>query len=97
MHDTSPEMEEKMREILAGKSPGERLRMACDMFACARALMRAGIKSEDPTLSEAQIRGRMFVRTYGDLFTREEIDRIAAHNPCMQVDWDSDVAVTKGL
>lgn len=85
MHDTSPEMEARMLEMMAKKTPEERLRMACSMLAAAKLLVRSGIIHEDPTLTEAQIRGRMFLRFYGDDFPEAEIKRIAAQMPEMEI------------
>jgi len=85
MHDTSPEMEARMREMMAQKTPAERLHMACSMFAAAKTLVRSGIIHEDSTLTEAQIRGRMFLRFYGNDFSPEEIQRIVARMPNMEI------------
>jgi uncharacterized protein YneF (UPF0154 family) len=88
MNDTTPDIEQKLAQILAERTPTERLRMASSMFDTARKLMRAGLLHENPSLTEAQIRARMFVRMYGDCFSKEEIRKIMEHLPDMQ--WDED-------
>lgn len=85
MHDTSPEMEARTLEMMAQKTPEERLRMACSMLAAGRLLVRNSIIREEPDLTEAQIRGRLFLRLYGDDFSEEEIQRIVAKMPDMEI------------
>lgn len=88
MIDTPPEIEARVIKMMAERTPDERLRMASSMFDTARELIRASILNENPSLNEAQIRARMFVRMYGDCFTREEIGKIMKSIPDMQ--WDED-------
>lgn len=88
MSDTSPGIEKLYRSLIARKSPAERLRMASSMFDAGITLMRAGMKSRHKGLSEAQLRGRTFMRLYGGEFTGAEIQRIAAAIPNMQLDVD---------
>lgn len=85
MYDTSPDMEARMKAMIAKKSPEERLRMVCSMIAAAKTLVRSGIIHEDNTLTEAQIRGRMFLRFYGNDFSPEEIQRIVVRMPDMEI------------
>jgi len=85
MHDTSPDMEARMMTMMAKKTPEERLRMACSMIAAAKTLVRSGIIHEDNTLTEAQIRGRMFLRFYGNDFSPEEIQQIVSKMPNMEI------------
>jgi hypothetical protein len=85
MYDTSPDMEARMKAMIAKKSPEERLRMACSMIAAAKTLVRSGIIHEDNTLTEAQIRGRMFLRFYGNEFSPKEIRQIISKMPNMEI------------
>jgi hypothetical protein len=87
MNDTSPDIEKRMAEMMASRTPAERLRMASSMFDTAKILMEAGIRQENPSLSEAQIRARIFVRFYGDCYSKKEIVKIMKHLHNMQ--WDS--------
>lgn len=88
MYDTSPEIEERMARMIAEKTPAERLRMASSMFDAAKKLMIAGLLRENSTLNEAQLRARIFLRLYGDCFSKEEVKRIMEHIPNMQLDGD---------
>jgi hypothetical protein len=86
MNDTSPEIEERLRQLINRKTPAERLQMASSMFDFAKKLVIAGLLHENKNLNNAQLRARAFVRMYGDCFTREEIERIVKHVPNMQLD-----------
>ena len=90
MNDTSLDIEERMAEMIARRTPAERLRMASSMFDSAKKLMAAGLLHENGFLDEAQLRARIFLRLYGDCYSREEIERIARYIPDMQLDTDSD-------
>jgi len=78
MNDTSPEMEQKHREMLLQHSGAERLKMGCSMFATARALVVASVLEKEPFASPARVRERLFLRFYGHEFDAEERERIAA-------------------
>lgn len=85
MYDTSPDMEARMMAMMAKKTQEERLRMSCSMIAAAKTLVRSGIIHEDKTLTEAQIRGRMFLRFYGNDYSPDEIQRIVDKMPNMEL------------
>ena len=74
MTDTSQEIEDKVWEMMQEKTSFQRLQMACRMFDTGRELI---LSSLDSNLMEAQRRGEVFVRTYGEDFSREELKRIA--------------------
>lgn len=84
MNDTPPEIEARITRMMAERTPAERLRMASGMFDTAKTLMRAGLLRENPTLNEAKIRARIFMRMYSDCFSAEEIERIMKRIPNMQ-------------
>lgn len=86
MSDTSPDMQKRYQSLIARKSPSERLRMASSMFDTGITLMRAGLKSRNRELNEAQLRARVFLRLYGEDFTSSEIRKIASSIPNMQLD-----------
>jgi hypothetical protein len=48
------------------------------MFDGARQLLIAGIRTDEPGISETELRVRVFERTYGLDFVGEERDRIIA-------------------
>ena len=77
MRDTSPEMEKRLLQLYAERTPEERMRMAGRMFDTGIALMKAGILQATPDISKAELRERIFRRLYGDCFSEEELQRIA--------------------
>jgi hypothetical protein len=86
MNDTPLSVENRMIKMISSRSPAERMRMACSMFDSGKKLMLAGLQRDSANYSEAQLRGRLFVRMYGDNFSSEEIIKIAARIPQMQLD-----------
>lgn len=64
MSDTSVEVEARFRKLMLARSPAERLAMACDMFATAKALVRAGIVKEVGLKGPIQMREHLFLRLY---------------------------------
>ena len=88
MSDTPRDIEELQIRLIAERSPFERLQMASSMFDVAKMLVVAGLLNENPSLNEAQLRARTFMRFYGDTFTRDEIKLIVQHIPNMQLDED---------
>jgi hypothetical protein len=77
MTDASREVEARYRERLLALSAAARLEMASRMFSTAQALAVAGLVLESG--SPVTTRERLFRRLYGNDFTEEEADRIAAH------------------
>jgi len=76
MHDTTPEMAQKMSEMMQTKSPLERLEMGCSMYETSRQLLIRAILEHHPKISEAELRRELFLKFYGNDFdpvTREEI------------------------
>ena len=78
MNDTSPETEARLGVLLAQRSGSERVLMACEMFALARALMVANIRAESPDLTATELRVKIFDRTYGQDLDVAVRDRIIA-------------------
>jgi len=72
MKDTTDAMSARYRDLLMARPGVERLRMGCDMFDTARALLRSAVASGD----SPSARSAVFLRTYGadfDAPTRERI------------------------
>ncbi|MHB1324730.1 MAG: hypothetical protein ACYDGS_00295 [Thermoleophilia bacterium] len=88
MNDTTPDIEKRLATTIATRSPAERLRMASRMFDTGRTLLRIGLKSQNQSLSEAQLRAQVFLRLYGEEFASSEINRIASSIPNMTLDAD---------
>lgn len=89
MNDTSLSIEKRMAQMVASRTPVERLRMAGSMFDSGKKIMKAGLQNEKGSLNEAQLRAQMFLRLYGDCFTHAEIRRIVNTIPDMQLETDS--------
>jgi hypothetical protein len=65
MQDTSPAAERRYFELLRAKSPLERLDATMKLCAAVRNLAEAGIRAQDPTLSEEGVRVELTRRLYG--------------------------------
>jgi len=79
VNDTSPAAAELQHRLLMERSGVERLKMGCDMFDTARALMRAGLGDTTGKDRSAALRVRLFERTYGRDFDAATAARIIAH------------------
>ena len=79
MNDTSPEMAQKMREMLKEKSPEQRLIMGCNMTATSKYLVSEAIKRSNPGISLAGLRQELFIKFYGNEFSPMEKVRILNH------------------
>ena len=77
MKDTAPSIERLFTRKLLDLGPDERLAMACRMFSAARALVRAGIAA-DGARSDAELRGLVFLRLYGQDFDQVKCARVLA-------------------
>ncbi len=86
MIDTCPETTARMAGMMALKTPEERLRMAGSMFDAGRKLVESGLLHENPFLNKAQLRARIFIRFYGQDFSKTEIEKIIRVLPNMQLD-----------
>jgi len=71
MNDTPEAVQNFYRTLLMRRSGGERLQMGCAMLDTARANLRV------PSHSDAELRVRLFVRTYGGDFDPNTAQRIA--------------------
>jgi hypothetical protein len=72
VNDTHPQIERRYREMLLSKSGEERLLMGDSMYATARKLALASIKTENPTATPAELKCALFLRFYGHEFSEEE-------------------------
>lgn len=62
MNDTSPEIENKVHEMMMARSGAERLIMGSAMFDVARAIVIASLPKD---LSDEELKRRLFERIYG--------------------------------
>ena len=78
MRDTSPDADASFTALFAARSPTDRVRMACDMFDDAKALIAADIRARCPGISRVDLRARMFDRLYFGDFDAATRDRIVS-------------------
>lgn len=76
MNDTSPKIEEKMRELIQKKTPEERLKMGCSMYDFSRRLVIHSILENRPGLSAEELRRELFLRFYGNDFSPQKLQEI---------------------
>lgn len=62
MIDTTPEMHKFQYDLIMSKTPEERLLMCFEMMETGRLLMIAGIKSQNPDLTDEEIRIELLKR-----------------------------------
>jgi hypothetical protein len=76
MQDTPPEITEKMDELIRKKSPSERAKMGWSMYETSKQLVIRAILEEKPTISQAGLRKEVFLKFYGNDFSKEEQEKI---------------------
>ncbi len=75
MNDTPKQIQLRYKKMLMSLTPSERLSMVSRMFDSGRKLIIAGIQNERPQISNAQLRGQLFLRMYGNDFTAADRKR----------------------
>ncbi len=68
--------EDRMRKLMAQRTPAERLRMCSRMFAGARTLMQAGMAQQEGRKNASDMRRQLFLRLYGADFSENQRDTI---------------------
>ena len=74
MNDTTPEIAEKVHEMMMARTGAERLIMGSAMFDLARKIVLASLPKD---LSEEELKRRLFERIYGqplEKFLEDESD-----------------------
>jgi len=79
MNDTTPEIAEKMREMIRMKSPMERLEMGCSMHETSKYLVICAILKSNPHISKEGLRQELFLRFYGNDFDSVRREEIIKH------------------
>lgn len=79
MTDTPASVRARYTRQLLSQSPARRVEMACSMFASAKALALAGIRLHTAAGHPEEERLALFVRLYGEDFTREDVASVVAH------------------
>jgi hypothetical protein len=68
--------EDRMRKLMAQRTPAERLQMCSRMFAGAKTLMRAGMARKQGGAEVPDLRRQLFLRLYGADFSENQRDTI---------------------
>lgn len=79
MHDTSPEIEKVMREMIQKKSPFEHLKMGCSMHATSKYLIIRAILEANPKISKKELKKEIFLRFYENDFDPVQREKILKH------------------
>lgn len=79
MRDTTPEITNKMCEMMSLKSPTERIRIGGAMYETSRYLIIRAILEENPQISEADLRKEIFIKFYGNDFDLIQQGKIIKH------------------
>jgi hypothetical protein len=72
MDDTTPEIKEKMREMMMSRTGSERVIMGASMFDAARLIVLSSLPKD---LSEDEVKRKLFERIYG-----AQMDRFLANS-----------------
>jgi hypothetical protein len=76
MNDTHPEMAVRFRELMMSKTGQERLLMGFSMYDTAKKIVRSSIYNSRPGITEAEMRREIFLRFYGQDFSRAEKEKL---------------------
>lgn len=79
--DTTPEAEELLFELLAKKSPAEKLQMVCQSSATMRTLAMSGLRERYPQDTNFQLKIRLAELLYGADAAKEIAVRLASIQP----------------
>jgi len=79
MRDTTPEITNKICEMIRMKSPIERLRMGASMYETSKYLITRAILEDNPQISEAELRKEIFLKFYGNDYNATEREKIIQH------------------
>ncbi|MDA0738858.1 MAG: hypothetical protein O2999_04445 [Nitrospirae bacterium] len=76
MNDTSPEMEQRFRDLILARSGEDRLIMGCSMHATAQAIVNASLKDKMPHATPVDLRRELFLRFYDEDIDQETREKI---------------------
>ena len=78
MNDTSPLIEQKMRDLFAAKTPAERMAMGSSMYDTSRLITESALRRDHPEWTPGELRREIFLRYYGYEFNDAEKKNIVA-------------------
>ncbi len=76
MNDTHPDVAVGFRNLMMSKTGQERLLMGCSMYDTAKEIVRSSIYNGRPGITEADMRREVFLRFYGQEFSRAEREKM---------------------
>jgi hypothetical protein len=79
MLDTTPEMHQKMIEMMQKKSPSERVAMGSSMYETSKYLIIRSILEKNPQISNADLVKEFFLAFYRNDFSPAELENIIEH------------------
>ncbi|MDP2883656.1 MAG: hypothetical protein Q8P51_01360 [Ignavibacteria bacterium] len=79
MNDTTPEVREKMIEIIAGLSPQRRLEKSEGLFASGRQLAEIAVRGLDPRLEGLDLKLAVCRLMYRSVLSGKFLDDIEQH------------------
>jgi len=81
MNDTHPEVALQFRDLMKAKSNEQRLLMGCSMFDTAKQIVQSAIYGQRPEITPEEMRKEIFLRFYGQEFSRAEKEKILLRFP----------------
>ncbi len=79
MDDTTPEIADRVRDMIRMKTPFERFMMGASMYETSKFLVTQAILRENPHASEVTLKQELFLRFYRNEFNQEEREKILRH------------------
>lgn len=76
MSDTHPRIARQFVNLIMSKSNEQRLLMGCSMYDTARQIVQSAIRNQNPTITSDAMKKEIFLRFYGQQFSRQEKERI---------------------
>ncbi len=79
MNDTPHHITQKLCELMKKKSPTERYMMSWSMYETSKFLITHAIMEENPQITKAELKKKLFLKFYCDDFNEKQKERILAH------------------
>lgn len=90
MDDTTPDIAEKMREMIQMKAPQERLKMGFSMYETSKYLVARSIHENKFIYSGAELRQELFLKFYGSDFDPITQQKILEHLGPTHTGWNAE-------
>jgi hypothetical protein len=76
MSDTNSDIADRFQKLMMLKSGEQRLLMGCSMYDAAKQIVRSSIYNKYPQITAEQMKKEIFLRFYGQDFTRDNIEKV---------------------